>query len=246
MPKFSLQVTPAVKVGKYWEVTALGKVLYGNNPPDPPEEVVFEVNGEEFQRVETNSQTGVASSVIPLRSGSYVIAAYRSSARGEARNQRVTIHGEKKLTKAEKETEELKAKKKLADAKKELKEAIEGKPKIAKNVLVSVSGMPGKQKFLISIAVEDGTFIPNQPFTIVDGDRVVRRKTSRKGVAIYKANFAEHSRYFEVRVGNTKDLVWQEHVPGSAKRVLPEFRQAPAPPDYSQMGREAARRHFRK
>lgn len=120
------------------------------------------------------------------------------------------------------------------------------KPKAPKNLLVSVSGMPGKQKLLISIAAEDGTFIPNQLFTIVDGDRVASRKTGRKGVATYKVNFAEHSRYFEVRAGNTEDLVWQEQVPGPAKRIRPEFRQTPAPPDYSQMGREAARRHFRK
>jgi len=129
MPKFSLQVTPAVKKGKYWEVTALGKVLYGNNPPDPPEEVIFDVNGKEFQRVETNPESGTASSVIPLRSGGYVITAYRSQARGEVRTCRLTIREEKRPTKDEKELADLKTKKQLVQAEKELKEAKPPEPK---------------------------------------------------------------------------------------------------------------------
>lgn len=121
------------------------------------------------------------------------------------------------------------------------------KPKVSKNVLVSVSGVPGKQKFLISIAAEDGIFIPNQPFTFVDGDQVANRKTGENGVATYKADFTEPSRYFEVRAGNTKGLVWQEQVPGPPSvPIQPEFRKAPDPPDYFENGRAAARRHFRR
>lgn len=121
------------------------------------------------------------------------------------------------------------------------------KPEVPKNVLVSVSGVPGKQKFLISIAAEDGTFIPNQPFTLVDGDHVVDRKTGKNGVATHRADFTEPSRCFEIRAGNTKDLVWQEQVPGPpAELIRPEFRRAPDPPDYFEKGRAAARRHFRR
>lgn len=121
------------------------------------------------------------------------------------------------------------------------------KPKAPKNILVSVSGVPGKQKFLISIAAEDGTFIPNQPFTLVDGDHVADCKTGKNGVATYKTDFTEPSRHFEVRAGNTKDLVWQEQVSGPPLvPIQPEFRKAPDPPNYFEKGRAAARRHFKR
>ena len=123
MPKFSLQVTPAVKKGKDWEVTALATVLYGNRAPDPPEEVVFDVNGEEFQRVETSPESGTASSVMLLQSGGYIVTAYRSQARGEARTSRFAIREEKKLTKDEKRANALETKVKLIEAEKKFKNA---------------------------------------------------------------------------------------------------------------------------
>lgn len=390
MPHFKLEVTAGVKKEAGWEVTALATVLYRNRPPDPPEEVVFNVNGEEFERTETDPESGIARSVMILQSGGYVVAAIRPRARPDDRDARRTrsfaIREEREPTEDEKKLADLKSKIKLAEAEQELKklieekpkkpeeevleserlelqadevrlnrtrvarqlkeekkeekeptpdekklaelktqtelvkaekelekarqeevpkpkqmtpveeaiasvksqtelvkaekalkeaqqepmpdekeiaalkiraqligaqkefkEAIEGKIKLPKNVLVSVSGAPGKQKFLISIAAEDGTFIPNQPFTLVDGDHIAVCKTGKNGVATHKTDFTEPSRYFEVRAGNAKDLVWQEQVPGPpAEPLQPEFRRAPDPSDYFERGRVAARRHFRR
>lgn len=129
MPKFSLQVTPAVKKGKHWEVTALATVLYGNRAPEPSEEVVFDVNGEEFQRTETHPESGTASSVMLLQPGGYVVTAYRLRARGEVRTSRFTIREENKLTRDEKKLADLKTKKQLVQAEKEFKEAKPPEPK---------------------------------------------------------------------------------------------------------------------
>lgn len=133
MPHFKLEVTQAVKKEQGWEVTALATVLYGNRPPEPPEEVVFDVNGEEFERSETDPDSGIARSVMILQPGGYVITVYRLKARDERRQNRFTIREEKKErepTPDEKKADELKAKKKLAEAEKELKEAQQSLKKI--------------------------------------------------------------------------------------------------------------------
>lgn len=123
MPKFSLQVTPAVKEERGWKVTALATVLYGNRPPEPPEEVVFDVNGEEFGRFETDPDSGIASSAMLLQPGGYVITVYRLKARDDRRFNRFTIREEKKekeLTPDEKRTAEIKSQTELVRAKREL------------------------------------------------------------------------------------------------------------------------------
>lgn len=136
MPRFSLEVTPAVKREEGWEVTAQVEVLYGNNPPDPPEEVVFDVNGVLFERTETNPESGIASSVMILRPGGYIVTAYRPRAGADDRNTRrmrsfaIREQKEKELTPDERETVSLKAKTKLVEAEKEFKEAQQNLNKI--------------------------------------------------------------------------------------------------------------------
>lgn len=131
MPHFKLEVTPAVKKEAGWEVTALATVLYGSRPPDPPEEVVFGVNGEEFERTETDPESGIARSVMILQSGGYVVTAIRSRARDrDARRTRsFVIREERELTEDEKKLADLKSKIKLAETEKELKKLTEEKPK---------------------------------------------------------------------------------------------------------------------
>lgn len=127
MPKFSLQVTPAVKKETGWEVTAQAEVLYGNNPPDPPEEVVFDVNGEVFERTETNPESGIARSVMILQSGGYIVTAIRSRAgerdRDSRRTRTFSIREERKLTENEKKLVEVKAQTELVKAERELEKA---------------------------------------------------------------------------------------------------------------------------
>ena len=111
MPHFKHEVTPAVKKEQGWEVTALAEILYNNRPPDPPEEVIFDVNGEEFERTETNPESGIARSVMVLQAGGYTVTAIRSRAgardRDARRKRSFSIREEGALTDEEK---------KLADA----------------------------------------------------------------------------------------------------------------------------------
>lgn len=139
MPRFSLQVTQPVKKEERWEVTALATVLYGSRPPDPPQEVIFDVNGEEFERVETNANSGIARSVMILQSGGYIVTAYLSRSRDIRQYQRFVVKEEKKERKLtpdeekavtlEAKTARLKAEKKLKEAEQELKQVGPPKPK---------------------------------------------------------------------------------------------------------------------
>lgn len=130
MPRFSLEVTSAVKREEGWEVTALATVLYGNRAPDPPEEVVFDVNGEEFERTQTNPESGIARSVMIFQSGGYIVTAIRPRAGANDRDARRTrtfsVREEKKErepTPDEKRAAEIKSQTELVKAERELEMA---------------------------------------------------------------------------------------------------------------------------
>lgn len=88
------------------------------------------------------------------------------------------------------------------------------RPKVAKSLRVSVVGPRGDQKLVISIADADGMFIPKTPFLIINPARTDTYETDEDGTVTYPARFTEASRAFEVRAGNTPELVWRGRLLG--------------------------------
>lgn len=97
---------------------------------------------------------------------------------------------------------------------KELKD-LEKKPRVAcHDLMVRFSGPRGNQKFVISVSAEDKTLIPHHPIALIDGDKFAGLKTGEDGFAFYETNFQESSRYFEIRAGNSHDLMWRARLLG--------------------------------
>ena len=118
------EVTQPTKLDDEWEVKAIATVLYGNRAPEPPREIVFAVDGSEYERVMTDSETGIATSVMFFReTGNHIITAFVSDFLSLMRKHRFYIKEEKKKTPEEKELEVIEARKKRVQAEKELKEA---------------------------------------------------------------------------------------------------------------------------
>ncbi|OGZ46222.1 MAG: hypothetical protein A3C84_01755 [Candidatus Ryanbacteria bacterium RIFCSPHIGHO2_02_FULL_48_12] len=92
-------------------------------------------------------------------------------------------------------------------------------PKIKLPTLLHVpfSGERGKQMLSITVTAEDGSVIKGLQVTVIDGDVVNTHTTGEKP---YQMNFQEPTRRVEVRIGNTKDLVWQATLLGPKKTNL--------------------------
>ena len=69
----------------------------------------------------------------------------------------------------------------------------------------------------ITVTAEDGSVIKGLQVTVIDGDVVNTHTTGEKP---YQMNFQEPTRRVEVRIGNTKDLVWQATLLGPKKTNL--------------------------
>jgi hypothetical protein len=85
---------------------------------------------------------------------------------------------------------------------------------ICSDLMVRFSGPRGKQKFVVSVNADDGTLIPDHPIGLINGDKFVGLKTNGNGFAFYEADFQESSRYFEVRAGNSHNLMWRARLLG--------------------------------
>ena len=124
-PRLSLflQVTQPVKIDGGWEVKAVSTVLYGSRAPEPPREIIFVVDGAEYERAVSDSDSGMASSVMLFQEiGEHLITVYISDFLSVRRSHRFMIKEEKEKTPDEKELAVIKAQIECAKAKKELKE----------------------------------------------------------------------------------------------------------------------------
>lgn len=122
----NLQVTQPVKVDDVWEVKAVSTVLYGSRAPEPPREIVFVVDGAEYERVMTDFDSGMAITSSPMffrETGEHIITVYVSDFLSLRRYHRFMIKEEKKLTEDDKKIASIKTKTDLAKAEKELREA---------------------------------------------------------------------------------------------------------------------------
>lgn len=69
----------------------------------------------------------------------------------------------------------------------------------------------------ITVTAEDGSVIKGLQVMVLDGDVVNIHTTGEKP---YQMSFEEPTRRVEVRVGNTRDLVWQATLLGPKKTKL--------------------------
>lgn len=116
----------------------------------------------------------------------------------------------------EKKLAEIKVQTQMARADAELEKARqEAKPKVVcHDLMVRFAGPRGNQKLVISVSAKDGTLVPHYPVALIDGDKFTGLKTDEDGFAFYEANFQESSRYFEIRAGNSHDLMWRARLLG--------------------------------
>ena len=91
------------------------------------------------------------------------------------------------------------------------------KTKLPALLHVPFSGERGRQMLSITVTAEDGSVIKGLQVTVIDGDVVNTHTTGEKP---YQMNFQEPTRRVEVRIGNTKDLVWQATLLGPKKTNL--------------------------
>ncbi|TSC60656.1 MAG: hypothetical protein G01um1014107_267 [Parcubacteria group bacterium Gr01-1014_107] len=141
--------------------------------------VIFESEGKTVEVVETDEE-GRASYVYGFeKAGSWLIAVQLEGMPGTRRTKRVSIKEEKP------------------------------KLKIPKKLLVTFLGPRGQQKLLISVTAEDGSLIAGFRGMVADGDEMKDFVADGDRVAIYPTSFGEAERSFEVRAGNTRDLIWR-------------------------------------
>jgi len=177
----SLQVTQPVKREDKWEVTALAVVLYGSMAPEPPREVVFDVNGTEFQRVLTDSESGQARSAMMFSViGEYIVTAYLPDFLTVRRSHRFMVKEEKKEAKR------------------------------PTDLLVEDIGGNGKYRLVIRVLSKDksesvGVGVPKARLIIFDNRGQLRnRQTGADGTVIFSVpDFTEREKSITVLVGGT-------------------------------------------
>lgn len=177
--KMFLETTEPTKTDDAWEITAIATVLYQNRPPEPAQEVVFLLNGDEIERILTSDESGQAKSTIVFPStGSFLLCAYVVRWPGIQRTKRISVKKAEKI-------------------------------KIPANLSVVVFGPPGKQKLLISVAAEDGGLIAGFTGKIIDGDAAIPFTTGPDGAYEHKVRFqGVKDQVVEVRVGNKPEQIW--------------------------------------
>lgn len=100
--KMLLETTEPTKTDDAWEITAIATVLYQNRPPDPAQEVVFLLNGDEVDRVLTAEESGQAKATIILPSvGSFLLCAYVVRWSGIQRTKRISVKKAEKKSPAQ-------------------------------------------------------------------------------------------------------------------------------------------------
>lgn len=90
-----------------------------------------------------------------------------------------------------------------------LQEGAKPKPKVPKKLSVTFSGQRGQQKLLISVAADDGSLIAGFRGTVVDGEEMKPFETGADGTVAYPTDFTEVERSFEVKAGNSRELIWR-------------------------------------
>src|SRR3989338_11327660 len=101
-PKYTLFLDftdPAKKDGE-WEVVVTATVLYQKrHAPRPSKEVVFQVNGEEVERLSTDDESGqVVTTIVFPQAGSYLLGAFLADEPGVRYAKRISIKAEEKKT----------------------------------------------------------------------------------------------------------------------------------------------------
>jgi hypothetical protein len=100
--------------------------------------------------------------------------------------------------------------------------------KIPHNLCISFTGQRGKQTIIISITAEDKSPVAGFTGIIIDGDNKKSFKTGPHGTAVYKTDFSEESRRFEVLTGNEPQLIWRARLLGP-KRLNKQIANLPQP-----------------
>ncbi len=115
-----------------------------------------------------------------------------------------------------------KRQKKIIDVPWPVKEKKE-EQKAPTELLVTFSGKHGRQNLTISVSSADGLPIIGFIGTIIDGGDKKSFTIENDGTASYQTKFTEKSRVFEVRAGNTENLIWIARLLGPKKEANHEW-----------------------